>query len=300
MRRQKWKLHREERGNAIILMAFALMIAITFLGVVIDGGHLYVTKSHLQKTANAAALSGSQELTHSEGDVREVVNEVLEAHEEIGSLGELQITMEESLTVNLEKNVPLFFSSLFGIEMVDVRSDATAELGVISETTGAVPFGIRETTTLNYGETYSLKVDSGDATGGNFGILALEGPGARVYEETLREGFQETLRVGDVVRTQTGNISGPTRDGVNYRMNDNCGMYDRDCDRIVTVVVFRPIGNQTNYREVEVRGFAYFYLLEQMDRKDDSVRGKFIKWVGSGAVTGGAADRGAYSARLTY
>ncbi|WP_158737976.1 Tad domain-containing protein [Alteribacillus sp. YIM 98480] len=294
-------LNKEQRGSSIVIMALGLALAISLIGLVIDGGHLYMTQSHLQKTANASALSGAQELMNSDEAVNEVVDEVLNAHGERESFLDTVIENEQSLKVDLEKPVPVFFSSLFGVETVTLRADAKVEISTIGEAAGAVPFGIDESTILHYGETYDLKVDAGDSEAGNFGILALEGPGAKTYEETLKFGYEETLKVGDVVNTQTGNIAGPTENGVNYRM-DACpegNIYDRDCERIMTVLVYKPVGDSSNFKQVEITGFAYFYLQERMGKNDDSVRGTFIKRVGAGTAGRNSADRGAYTGRLT-
>lgn len=292
---------KNEKGNALILMALGLGIATAMCGVVIDGGHLYKTQSSLQKTVNATALSGAQELMNSEDEVSNVVDEVLDAHGESESLFNMDILEEQSVRVELERPTEVFFSSLFGVETVDISAEANVEVAAVGEATGAAPFGINEETDLVFNETYDLKVDSGDSTGGNFGILALEGKGAKTYEDTLKTGYDEPLRVGEVVNTQTGNISGPTERGVNHRI-DNCpdgGIYDRDCDRIMLIPVYAPVGNKDNYREVEIRGFAYFYLEERMSKNDDSVQGRFIKRVGSGTIVEGSASRGAYTTRLT-
>lgn len=292
---------KNEKGNALILMALGLGIATAMCGVVIDGGHLYKTQSSLQKTVNATALSGAQELMNSEDEVSNVVDEVLDAHGESESLFNMDVLEEQSVRVELERPTEVFFSSLFGVETVDISAEANVEVAAVGEAAGAAPFGINEETDLVFNETYDLKVDSGDSTGGNFGILALEGPGAKTYEETLKTGYDEPLRVGEVVNTQTGNISGPTERGVNHRI-DNCpdgGIYDRDCDRIMLIPVYAPIGDSDNFREVEIRGFAYFYLEERMDNNDDSVRGRFIERVGGGTIVEGSASRGAYTTRLT-
>lgn len=292
---------KNEKGNALILMAIGLGMATAMCGVVIDGGHLYKTQSSLQKTVNATALSGAQELMNSEEEVSNVVDEVLEAHGESESLFNMDVLEEQSVRVELERPTDVFFSSLFGVETVDINAAANVEVAAVGEASGAAPFGINEETDLVFNETYDLKVDSGDSTGGNFGILALEGPGAKTYEETLKSGYDEPLRVGEVVNTQTGNISGPTERGVNHRI-DNCpsgDMYNRDCDRVMLIPVYAPIGDSDNFREVEIRGFAYFYLEERMDKNDDSVQGRFIKRVGGGTIVEGSASRGAYTTRLT-
>lgn len=77
---------RGERGSTSVLAALSLLLLLTAAGLVVDGGTIYAAKSHLQKTANAAALSGAQELTGEESDVRAIVDDILQHHGEPSSL----------------------------------------------------------------------------------------------------------------------------------------------------------------------------------------------------------------------
>ncbi|MCD2137994.1 TadE/TadG family type IV pilus assembly protein [Salinicoccus halitifaciens] len=296
---------KKEDGNAFLLMALGMMLALGMLGLVVDAGHLYMTKSHMQKTANAAALSGAQELPNSGEKVNQVVGEILTHHGESDSLLFSNIEGESQLHVGVGRDVPLFFSSLFGVDSVMIGADAKAGLHAMTAGFGTVPLGLNESMALVYGQTYTLKVDAGDSEMGNFGILALEGPGAKSYGESLKHGFDEKLKVGDVVNTQTGNIAGATREGVNYRIN-NCPYPDgdyqqRDCSRIMLIPVYKPLGGDgKQVKSVEITGFAYFYLAKPMDSKDDSISGIFIKRVGAGESDSDAPlDRGAYTIKLT-
>ncbi|SFK04883.1 Putative Flp pilus-assembly TadE/G-like [Halobacillus dabanensis] len=295
-------LKSRENGNAVVLVAIAMGGILTLAGLVIDGGHLFMSKSHLQKTANAAALSGAQEIVNDQDDVDSVVNHVLESHGETESLLQSTVENNQELHVELEKEVPLFFSPLFGMGHIRVNVDAKAGLYPMGEAKGVVPLGIDESVPLYYGETYQLKVDAGDSTSGNFGVLALEGPGAKSYEESLTYGFDEKLKVGDIVSTQTGNIAGPTRNGIDYRVT-NCPdgeVNQRDCSRVMLVIVYKPYSQSSNQlKSVEITGFAYFYITEPMAQNDDSISGIFIKRAGAGTVGEEATpDRGAYAIRL--
>ena len=58
------KLFKKENGNALVLVSLAMMALLAMGGLAIDGGMLFMTKAQLQKAANAAVLSGAQELTH--------------------------------------------------------------------------------------------------------------------------------------------------------------------------------------------------------------------------------------------
>jgi hypothetical protein len=53
---------RQHGAVAIIVAVFILFVAVPMLALVLDLGHLYVTKTELQNAADAAALSGAKDL----------------------------------------------------------------------------------------------------------------------------------------------------------------------------------------------------------------------------------------------
>lgn len=55
-------LHSRQRGAAAIIVAVSLAMLIGFAGLVLDLGHLYVTKTELQNAADACALAAANEL----------------------------------------------------------------------------------------------------------------------------------------------------------------------------------------------------------------------------------------------
>lgn len=294
------KLFKREDGNAIILFTLAITALIAVTGLVIDGGMLYMTKTHLQKTANAAVLSGAQELTNDDTRVREIVEETLAHHDELDSMTGIIILPETKVTVQLEKPVDMTFMRLFGVETVDVKARATARIATMGRAIGAAPLGIDERIELIYGQEYTLKVDETGVDTGNFGILALDGPGARTYKETLLNGSSQEISVGDIVNTQTGNIAGPTKEAVDILVDSCDNMYERDCRRILLIPVYRPYNhNQNQLKQVEITGFAYFYILERMNHRDKTIRGIFLKRTGSGYEVEDAVNRGAYTVKLT-
>lgn len=52
-----------QRGVVAIIVGLSLAIMIGFVGLAIDGGHLYLTKTELQNSADSCALAASYELT---------------------------------------------------------------------------------------------------------------------------------------------------------------------------------------------------------------------------------------------
>lgn len=263
-----------------------------------------MTKTHLQKTVNAAVLSGAQELTNNQTEVEEIVNKVLNAHGEADSLHTFEIIMEERVKISLVKPVRLSFGGLFGYETMNVNATAQAQLRTMGRATGAAPLGINENVALEFYKTYQLKVDSSGVEAGNFGVLALEDVGAKTYEENLRNGYSQELKVGDIVGTQTGNIAGKTREVIQEKIN-GCpelprDVHIRDCSRILLIPVYKPYSSATNQlQSVKITGFAYFYITDPMSSTDTAITGMFIKRADTGTEMNGAVLRGAYTVRLT-
>lgn len=294
----------EEAGNSLILTAFALLVLLSMAGLAIDGGMLYMTKAELQKTANAAVLSGAQELTNSEAKVAEVSRKIVAAHGDGSIIENLSIEMESKVALDLSKTVSLAFSKLLGVETVKVKAHSAAELRPMGRSEGAAPLGIDDSIPLEFNKEYKLKVDTGGVEYGNFGVLALGDTGARPYEENLRNGYQNELEVGDIIVTQTGNIAGKTREVVREKV-DGCpelpqDLQSRDCSRIILVPVYKPFNHDVNQvKEVQITGFAYFYITEPMSMTDTSITGMFIKRPGTGFETTNSVFKGAYSIRIT-
>ena len=298
------KLIRDQRGGTIIFAGLSLTLLLTVAGLVVDGGTLYVEKSHLQKAANAAALSGAQELTGTKSDVEAIVNDIVAHHGEQSSLAETEIELKSKVRVKLEKPVKLGFSRLFGKQSVTVSVKAAAQILPMGVASGAAPLGIDESIPLEYNKPYKLKVDSSGVVSGYFGILALGGPGANTYESNLKYGYPSEIKIGDIIDTQTGNIAGKTREGVQLRIDSDpypSGEYwHRDSPRVILIPVYKPYDfNSNQLKHIEVTGFAYFYIMEPMSGNDTSITGMFIERADTGYTTPGVADKGAYAIRLT-
>ncbi|WP_123043085.1 Tad domain-containing protein [Cohnella candidum] len=294
---------RDERGSTAVLVGLSFLLLLTATGLVIDGGTMYAAKSHLQKTANAAVLSGAQELTGQEANVRAVIGDILQRHGESSSLTGTDVQMKSTVRITLRKQVPLSFSKLLGKETATVEVKAAAQILPMGAAEGVAPLGIDESIPLEFGKTYKLKVDSSGVEAGYFGILALGGPGASTYENNLKYGYQSEIKLGDIIDTQTGNIAGKTREGVQLRIDSDPyppGDYThRDSPRVILIPVYRPYNQSSNQlKQIKVTGFAYFYIMEPMSSKDTSITGQFIERTGTGFTETGAVDKGAFAIRL--
>ena len=71
-------LKNRQGGAVAVTVGVSMVMLIGFLALVIDLGHLYITKTELQNAADAAALAGAKELN---GKASGVANAVTKATE---------------------------------------------------------------------------------------------------------------------------------------------------------------------------------------------------------------------------
>ena len=139
------KLYKDENGAGFLLVIFVLFVMLGVGGLVVDMGIIYKTKGEMRKAANAAVLSGIQEIFVSDASVTKVVHYILKAHNEESSLESLNIKPngENKVVVTLNKEVPLYFMRIFGINSVPVEVASSAKAGALSAGSRVVPLGIK-------------------------------------------------------------------------------------------------------------------------------------------------------------
>ncbi|MFZ5754763.1 MAG: pilus assembly protein TadG-related protein [Bacillota bacterium] len=299
------KMIGEERGSALVLIALALTVLLSSVALVTDVGIIFLNRIQVANAADAAALAGVQALpddkTRAEllaeeygvkNNVPDIVVEVTEDRREI--------------KVTAQRTTNLLFARVMGHNSTLAQAQARVKLEPLTGVKGIVPLGIEEQV-LIFGETYILKYAAGSEPGGEYhsgwlGILALQGPGAKLYEEDLMYGFDQEVKVGDLLNIQTGNISGKTQSGVQYRI-DRCkhtpactpDHYEKDCPKILLVPMIKPY----NSKQVQVMGFAAF-LVEAVAGmgNENYITGQFLYHTISGASSPTGPDNGIYAPRL--
>jgi hypothetical protein len=68
---------KRQQGAVAIIVGLSLFILIGLLGLVLDLGHLYITKTELQNAADAAALSGAKQLNGKTSGIDAAVSEAI-------------------------------------------------------------------------------------------------------------------------------------------------------------------------------------------------------------------------------
>lgn len=296
-------LLRDQKGSVAVLTALSLTVLLGFTAIVADLGVLYFNRSQLINTVDAAALAAVQDLP-GQAEAAQVTATTYATQN--GKQGDVFTSTlgngNREITVTASRNVTLFFARIFNKYSQLVSASAVAAVKPMSSVGGAVPFGVVKQEFL-YGVTYTLKEGGGDGITGNYGGLALGGNGASTYRYNIKYGYDGKLHIGQWVSTEPGNMSGPTDQGVSYRIGQDPGAtfetVAKDSPRIVMVPVLDSL-NVNGRGDVEIVGFAAFFLEGTGGTgQDNYVSGKFMQLVAAGDVTSSAgADYGLYGATL--
>jgi hypothetical protein len=297
------RFFQKEDGQVIVLVAIMMTVLLGMTALVIDGGGLYLEKLRIQKVVDAAALAGAQELPQSNEKALQQVDETIIKNK--GNTNYYSTSFNSTLTsieVTGRKEITLVFAKAIGIDNPTIEASARVELSPLVSGVEAIPLGIEASTKLVYGERRTLKFS--DANYGNFGALALSGPGAKDYETDLKYGYEFQIKVNDVLDTRTGNIKGPTKSAVDYRtglcQNATYDNFPTNCARVVLVPVYEAINTGTaKLNQVKVVGFATFFLEGAISTSEgDEVTGRFIRATRGGGVSNTQIDYGTYGYKL--
>lgn len=202
-RNEKWyknvnKVLQNENGQSLVLMALVLTVMIGMAALVIDVGFMYLTKSQLQKAADAACMAGAQELPGDPDAAESVARSYAEAN---GTKTSDIVTVtipanNRSICVKIERDLPMLFAGILAQDKYDdededkdededndedddaqgdedntgdsdgesanetvfVSADATASIGVAASVPWIVPFVIPKPNAFNYDQVYVMRM----------------------------------------------------------------------------------------------------------------------------------------------
>lgn len=212
--------HRRRQSGAVaVIVAISMVVLVLMLGLVLDLGHLYVTKNELQNAADACALSGARELNdRSAGALDRATAAAIAAggrnrvdlQRDAAQILPADVTFSDVIggpytravtdtTVYVRcaphesnlKSVVLWFMVVAGLTNWDLSAEAVAR-PVGGQSFCAIPIAMCTTAapgTPNLGFTqgtwYSGRLASGTALMGNYGWIRFEGQGGRALGDIL-------------------------------------------------------------------------------------------------------------------
>ncbi len=310
------RLLKEERGAVIVIIALAFTALLGFAALVVDIGKVALEQNRLVRAADAAALAGAQELPDT-ARAQAVAQQYAQLNGVTINPSDIVISPDSrQINVTVSKTFDLFFGKALGFNSKTKTASAMARISPLKSINGeAVPFSVQKQT-FNYGQEYILKEGAGgvgqdgDRWCAWFGALDLTGGGggANEYRDTVKTGYSGTIQIGDVIDIETGNMAGPTCDGVEWRVAqcthtppctwDN---FNPECKRLIYVPVVETYAESGGRRSVKVVGFAAFFLkgVEGQQGSNGNVIGYFVRETISGETDDSAADYGLDSVKLT-
>ncbi|MBD8069124.1 Tad domain-containing protein [Bacillus sp. PS06] len=298
------RLLKNENGQVIILVTLWLTIFLACTALVVDVGSLYLEKSRLQNIVDASTLAGAQELPANFIKAQaEAVNTIIANNGNPNNFSIETNTTHTMIEVRGRITGTLFFATALGIDEPIIEASARVELQPLTAVTGAIPLGILHSTTMNFGTKVALKVS--DSANGNFGAIALTGPGAKNYETDLTYGYGAQLYVGELLNTETGKMANPTVNAISKRISDCPNAtylnYSQGCSRVVIVPIYVPVqGTSQKIDQVRIVGFGTFFIDHVTSTSvGAAVEGYFIRSNHSGDSAPGQHDYGTYSYKLT-
>lgn len=307
---------RSERGQMIALMAVAGVAVIGLGGLVLDVGIGFRAHRQAQGAADASALAATQMLPTSV-ESAQLASAQLAAQNFSNGRVELEISTtnvaNDTATATATTSTQGFLTRVLGFSLFNETATSKATAGSYSSWSDGLAPWVTDRAGIEWGAQVQFKVKPGDqASSGNFGASRLDireqgcqlsGGGDDYRDLIARDKTSCAITLGQWLLPQTGNLTGPTSQGVNKRgVTQNFDPYSilkqlDSGDWVLTTyshpnLVVIPVidafnnGNSSPYRVI---GFAWFIIT---GFTSNTVTGMFI---GSEVPSGAKCADGAGS-----
>jgi Flp pilus assembly protein TadG len=201
-------MHKRESGQAIVLVAVALIVIFAVAALAIDLGNLYTERREAQNAADAASMAGARQVIlecnngagASEAAIRNQALQMVQANNpnataqvfyidlagsrpyasEVGGVGFVPCACggnrAQGIEVVVTGQTQTFFANIIGRENLSAQARARASFNVVSVvSSGLYPF-TRRNLPLTYNDIVTLRIlDDADTLPGNFGWLTWNG-----------------------------------------------------------------------------------------------------------------------------
>jgi Flp pilus assembly protein TadG len=245
------RLLANERGQVLVLIVGMLPIVIGMAGMAIDLGQFAAARRDMQKAADSIALAAAQDLPDT--NAATTSGQQWATKYSLGG-GEYTLTVTggtvaPNAKVVISRSHSFTFMRFVGVSSRSVGAQATAVKASFGGSNGIVPWSVTQATVdaSASGALVTLKYDATGGNIGNFGAIRIDGPGANVYNTSASYGstsfacaasapncttgacpgiYPKTCAEnapecdGPDCTPQTGNLIGPTRTAVDFRMNN--------------------------------------------------------------------------------
>jgi Flp pilus assembly protein TadG len=208
------------RGQMLVMLTILIPVLLGVVAMGVDISVFYWTWSRMQSAADASVLAGSTSLPNSPTLASAATIAYAKTNGMIASEIATPVVAADklSISVTLTRVVPYYFGQVLGLTSSPVVVTATASLLGSGSASGALPIGLASQTTYAFGQ--SITLHQAQLGAGNWDGLALGGTGASNFSTNLASGYPGTISVGDVIQSQPGLASGPTKTGIATRVSN--------------------------------------------------------------------------------
>jgi len=303
----------------LVILSVAALVMVGFVALVIELGRLGTAKHEMNQAADAAALAAGMRLPNQKTGAQSAISVAeLNGAEAV----EVQYPKARSVSVTCSQALPSLLAGIWGVKTTQVRAacSQTQTDPVTSVTRHLRPLAVHPSTyTLSKSVTLTLAVLPKDAkalakkTASRYVALSLGGTGATTYVENMEVGYAGTVAVRDTLKTEAKSMAKANRtaivkdpktrqalfqqagrapyndDGATYSHPD----YPYGDPRIALVAVGSNFGGGVTKRNVDVAGFAAFYV-RAVSKDGRQLTGRFLEYsVSPGPATdAGQTDYG--------
>jgi Flp pilus assembly protein TadG len=299
---------RPERGQVIAMTAVAVVGLIGMGSFVLDLGAAYRGQRKAQSAADGSALAAAQMLPTSTSQAISASDAVKTKNLPDGTVTlqfSSQYVANDTAIVKASTTTPAFLSKVLGFSIFNESADATAVTGSYTGWSKGMSPWVTDQASIQWGQIIQFKVKAGDqASSGNFGAARLPineqacnlAGGGSDYRKLIGGSYNSCIvKVGDKLNPETGNVTGPTGQGLADRgVIQNFNPYsilDQQPDgsyvlktythpNLIVIPVIDAFHNG-NSSPFNVIGFAWFIITSY---SSNTVNGMFIgSWAPGGA-----------------
>jgi hypothetical protein len=295
---------KNERGATLVTTAFFATAVVVFVGLVADAGLMMYQRTRMQTAADAAALAGAKALLNGQAQAVAAAQELAKRNGFPIAANQVTVQKGSRVTVNINSPTDSLVGRILAASQAQagppsgaqpasfvIGSLAAADLHCVEVQNGPRPWGVPETDFVP-GWEYIIKNGGGGGVCGEYLALGIDGTGANIYRESILNGAKTTVRVGDLVSTEPGNMSGPTVTAVNQLIGNDRTSYEeakRDpsrTPRVVTLILMTQESyfNARGRSGIVVSGFGRFFITYTTSRGE--VYGRFLDRVKATQVAG--------------
>jgi Flp pilus assembly protein TadG len=238
---------------------FAALLAPILLGMTgmaIDIGTYAGHKRHLQNTADSVALAAAQQMCLTTCSDTSAATTAANQWASKNNINPSDVTLTFSggsttptAHATIQTNHSFVFMKIVGIASKGIGASAAAVKTSFGGGTGIVPWSVTAAALdgVTNGSVVTMKYDANNVSTGNFNPIRIDGSGASTYSNSVQYGAQDIACaatttnctatacatgtfpacaensptcVGPDCTPQTGNVVGPTRTAVDFRMNN--------------------------------------------------------------------------------